>query len=87
MRRAARTAPLLVAFLGYAVAAQTQIPQAQPSVPLRELSLEQLGGLEVTTVAKQPSEVWRTPAAITVLTQDDIRRWEKVVRYSGARPE
>lgn len=43
-------------------------------MPLRELSLEQLASLEVTTVAKQPSEVWRTPAAITVITQEDIRR-------------
>ena len=69
-----RIASLLVTVLGQAVAAQAQNAPAQPSVPLRELSLEQLAGLEVTTVAKQPSEVWRTPAAITVLTQDDIRR-------------
>ena len=66
-----RIASLLVTVLGHAAAAHAQ---AQPSVPLRELSLEQLAALEVTTVAKQPSEVWRTPAAITVLTQDDIRR-------------
>jgi len=65
---------MLLTVLGHAAAAQAQSQPAQPSVPLRELSLEQLGSLEVTTVAKQPSEVWRTPAAITVLTQDDIRR-------------
>src|SRR5689334_6202935 len=65
---------ILLAVLGYASAAAAQGAQAAAPVALRELSLEQLGSLEVTTVAKQPSEVWRTPAAITVLTQDDIRR-------------
>jgi iron complex outermembrane receptor protein len=73
MRRRARTAALVVTVLGCAAAARAQSPP-QPAVPLRELSLEQLGTLEVTSVAKQPAEVWRTPAAITVLTQDDIRR-------------
>ncbi|HEV2499909.1 MAG TPA: TonB-dependent receptor plug domain-containing protein, partial [Terriglobia bacterium] len=28
----------------------------------------------MTTVSKEPEEVWRTPAAIYVITQDDIRR-------------
>ncbi|MFP5229797.1 MAG: TonB-dependent receptor plug domain-containing protein, partial [Acidobacteriota bacterium] len=41
---------------------------------LKSMSLEQLGNVEVTTVSKQPEEVWRTPAAIFVLTHDDIRR-------------
>src|SRR6185437_6997278 len=41
---------------------------------LKLLSLEQLGKIEVTTVSKQPEEVWNTPAAIYVITQDDIRR-------------
>jgi iron complex outermembrane receptor protein len=74
MRHRRRIAALLVVVLGPVMAAQAQAQPPQASVPLRELSLEQLGSLEVTTVAKQPSEVWRTPAAITVLTQDDIRR-------------
>jgi iron complex outermembrane receptor protein len=74
MRHRTRTAALLIAVLGHVAAARAQSPGAQPPVPLRELSLEQLGSLQVTTVAKQPAEVWRTPAAITVLTQDDIRR-------------
>jgi iron complex outermembrane receptor protein len=60
-----------VGILGSAAAVTAQ---EQEPVSLRELSLEQLGRLEVTSVAKQPSEVWRTPAAITVLTSDDIRR-------------
>jgi len=38
------------------------------------MSLEQLGQVEVTTVSKEPEEVWKTAAAIFVITQDDIRR-------------
>ena len=46
--------------------------------PLKSMSLEQLGNIQVTTVSKEPQEVWKTAAAIYVITQDDIRR-------SGAR--
>ena len=41
---------------------------------LKDLSLEELGEVEITTQSKQPEEIWQTPAAISVLTQDDIRR-------------
>lgn len=41
---------------------------------LKSLSLAQLGEVEVTTQTKEPTEVWNTPAAIYVLTGDDIRR-------------
>jgi len=41
---------------------------------LKSLSLEQLGDVEVTTQSKMPTEVWDTPAAVYVLTQEDIRR-------------
>jgi iron complex outermembrane receptor protein len=44
------------------------------SAPLKHLSLEELGSIEVTSTSKEPEQVWRTPAAIYVLTQDDIRR-------------
>src|SRR5579872_5397862 len=44
------------------------------STDLKQLSLEQLGNVEVTTVSKEPEKVMRTPAAIYVLTQEDIRR-------------
>ena len=50
---------------------QRQQPNGQP---LAELSLEELARIEVTTASKEPEEVWRTPAAIYVITQDDIRR-------------
>ena len=48
--------------------------RAQQPAPLAEMSLEQLGEVEVTTASKEPEEVWRTPAAIYVITQEDIRR-------------
>ncbi|MGH9574211.1 MAG: TonB-dependent receptor plug domain-containing protein [Candidatus Acidiferrales bacterium] len=41
---------------------------------MKQLSLEQLGDLEVTSVSKDPQEVQKTPAAIYVVTQEDIRR-------------
>jgi iron complex outermembrane recepter protein len=41
---------------------------------LKQLSLSELGNIEVTTPSKEPEEIWRTPAATYVLTQDDIRR-------------
>ena len=49
-------------------------PGGTPGGRLAELSLEQLGDLEVTTVSKKPEAVWRAPAAIFVITQEDIRR-------------
>jgi iron complex outermembrane recepter protein len=41
---------------------------------LKSLTLEQLGNLEVTTQSKEPTQVWDTPAAIYVVTAEDIRR-------------
>ena len=47
---------------------------SQPDNPLKKLTLEQLGNVEVTSVSKEPESVWNTPAAISVLTNEDIRR-------------
>ncbi len=41
---------------------------------LTQVSLEQLGQIEVTTASKRPVKVNRTPAAIYVVTQEDIKR-------------
>src|SRR6266436_3082149 len=41
---------------------------------LTQVTLEQLGQIEVTTASKRPVKVSRTPAAIYVVTQEDIRR-------------
>lgn len=42
--------------------------------PLKQLTLAELGNVEVTTTSKEPEEVWNTPAAVFVITQEDIRR-------------
>ncbi len=67
---------LLIGFLGQGHAEELQQdPQDQQNgEPLKHLSLEQLGQIEVTTATKEPEEVWKTPAAVYVLTQEDIRR-------------
>jgi iron complex outermembrane receptor protein len=41
---------------------------------LADLSLEQLGNTEVTSASKEPEEIWKSPTAIFVISQDDIRR-------------
>src|SRR5712692_6216242 len=41
---------------------------------LTRVSLEDLGQIEVTTASKEPVKASRTPAAIYIITQDDIRR-------------
>src|SRR5579862_6314414 len=46
----------------------------QSENPLKHLSLAELGSVEVTTASKEPVEVWHTPAAIFVITHDDIER-------------
>ena len=62
-------------FVSSAIARTTTAPSSPATEKqLKQLSLAQLGDVEVTTVSKEPEEVWRTPAAIAVLTQDDIRR-------------
>ena len=51
-------------------------PQALPfqEQQLKSMSLAQLGNVEVTSVSKQPQEVWNTPAPIYVITAQDIAR-------------
>jgi iron complex outermembrane receptor protein len=58
---------LLCRFAASAIAQQTD-------AGLKGLSLQQLGEIEVTTASKQPVQVNRTPAAVYVITQEDIRR-------------
>jgi iron complex outermembrane receptor protein len=49
--------------------------QAPSSLPdLKQLSLEQLMNVEVTSVAKKDQRVAETAAAISVITQEEIRR-------------
>lgn len=63
--------PIVFRPIAYALA----IDQNQESNrSLKNLSLAELGNLKVTTVSKEPQEVWRTTAAIYVITQEDIHR-------------
>ena len=41
---------------------------------LKELSLAELGNIQVTTATKEPAAIWKTPAAIYVITHDAIAR-------------
>jgi iron complex outermembrane receptor protein len=54
-------------------AAETDQPQDSEN-SLKQLSLEQLGSVKVTTASKEPEEVWNTASAIYVITHDDIER-------------
>ncbi len=51
-----------------------QQPATTAPSQLKSLSLEQLSQLEVTTPTKEPAKAFRTPAAIFVITGEDIRR-------------
>lgn len=74
-RCALLTACICLTCHGLRVRAQTiSPPDARDRPQLKSLTLEQLGKLEVTTVSKEPEAIWHTPAAIYVITQDDIRR-------------
>src|SRR5258706_15625253 len=65
---------LLLAVTDQMTRAQATQSNQNPPANLKQLSLEQLGNVEVTTASKEPEQVWRTPAAIYVITQEDIRR-------------
>src|SRR5438270_10428484 len=56
--------------LGFAAPQESQ----GNSGSLKELSLAELGNVEVTTTSKKPEQIWKTAAAIYVLTQEEIRR-------------
>jgi iron complex outermembrane receptor protein len=42
--------------------------------PVKRLTLEELGNIEVTTVSKEPERVMDASAAVYVITQEDIER-------------
>jgi len=57
-----------------AARAQATVASADGQVPLKNLSLEQLSQIEVTTTSKEPMPAQRVAAATYVITQEDIRR-------------
>jgi iron complex outermembrane receptor protein len=65
---------LFTAFLFAPPSCAQKTDQEPEDRSLKGLSLEQLGNVEVTTASKAPVKVSRTPAAIYVISQDDIRR-------------
>lgn len=76
-KKVINSAALTIAALIVLFLAGTQVLCASPPEsenPVREMTLEQLGNVEVTTASKEPEEVWKTPSAIFVITQEDIRR-------------
>jgi iron complex outermembrane receptor protein len=72
-QRAALIILLVLAAMGNRSFAASQEDRAYGG-PLKQLSLAELGNVEVTTASKEPEEVWKTPAAVFVITQEDIRR-------------
>src|SRR6202035_4638961 len=76
VRVAQRTALIALFVLAGLVNQSFGAPQADQAngEPLKQLSLAELGNVEVTTASKEPEKIWKTSAAIFVVTQDDIRR-------------
>lgn len=71
--------PLLPSLAAFLVVCLTAVPAADDRKPgqpqdLKKLSLEELSQIEVTSVSRRPEPLSRTPAAISVVRQDDIRR-------------
>jgi len=65
----------LTCFLVGATAVQAHPQDSNnPQTQLKQLSLEQLGDVVVTTQAKAPQQVWKTAAAVYVITEEDIKR-------------
>ncbi len=60
--------------LGISLQAGTTTNQVPANADLNNMSLEQLMNVEVTTVSKHPEKYSEAPAAIYVVTQEDIRR-------------
>jgi iron complex outermembrane receptor protein len=58
--------------------AEAALDASDQDSQLKSLTLEQLGNVVVTSVSRQPEEIYKTAAAIFVITQEDIVR-------SGAR--
>lgn len=69
---------LLVAFVSFSIPGRADLPQPAGNqldpAALKKLSLEELSQIEVTTPSREPEKAFDTPAAVFVITGDDIRR-------------
>jgi iron complex outermembrane receptor protein len=71
IRRGARLTFLLLPALA---ATADSNPSPETSDPLESLTLEQLVNVRVSSVSKKDTDLFDSPAAISVITQEDIRR-------------
>ena len=79
MRRLLKCGYLLLFLLGSGatLTAETDHPpqsEQQTSAALKQLSLEQLSNIQITTTTRGPENAFKTPAAVFVITAEDIRR-------------
>jgi iron complex outermembrane recepter protein len=65
--------PVLIALAGASWAAETR-PTETTILELKQLSLEELIDIEVTSVSRKEEKLFEAAAAIYVITQEDIRR-------------
>src|SRR5699024_3798591 len=63
---------IAVSAIGAAASASAAVPRSVKN--LRRLSIEELSNLEITSVSKRPEPLSRAPAAVYVITDEDIRR-------------
>ncbi len=72
--RLRRAAPVLCVLLAVAALRLPEAARAAETADLMGLSIEELMAVEVTSVAKAPQRIDRAPAAVYVITREDIRR-------------
>lgn len=65
---------IALVFLQFPVRGRAAEPAEAEQNPLKKLTLEQLGNVEVTTASRQPETARKTSAALFVITQEDIQR-------------
>lgn len=75
-RSSIQRSTLLFFFFLFCCSALTRAedPDQTGGNPVKRLTLEQLGDIEVTTVSKEPERVMNASAAVYVITQEDIER-------------
>ncbi len=72
--RRPHSAPVALGLLCWGGVALAQGAPQSPPGNLADLSLEDLGNIEVTSVSKRPERLAEAPASIYVITAEDIRR-------------
>ncbi len=73
---------LIIIFLLTLTLFSESLPQQRSIKSLSDMSIEDLMNIKVSTLAKRPQSFIKSPAAIYVLTSDDIKRIE-IIRGPG----